>query len=139
MKVKPLSTTTYQSFPLVDGMIEISDSEYEGLKAGTHRFNDDLTAVEKIPALELKAKQLAEEAAKKLAEKAAPYKTRLAEVKSELLSTVSLAVLHAEGIIDDETYAPILEKRAALWSEISGLVSALNILGGETYDVLSIL
>lgn len=45
MKVKPLSTTTYQSFPLVDGMIEISDSEYVGLKAGTHRFNDDLTAV----------------------------------------------------------------------------------------------
>lgn len=45
MKIKPITTITYQTFPLVDAMIEITDEQYAGLQAGTHRFNDSLTEV----------------------------------------------------------------------------------------------
>lgn len=45
MKIKAFSKTTYQTFPEVDGMIEITNEQYAGLQAGTHRFNDSLTAV----------------------------------------------------------------------------------------------
>lgn len=45
MKIKVFSKTQYQTFPEVDGMIEITDEQYAGLQAGTHCFNDTLTGV----------------------------------------------------------------------------------------------
>lgn len=128
MKIKVFSKTDYQVFPLVDGMIEITDEQYAGLQEGTHRFNDSLTAVEAMPQAELDMKKKAEEEAKILAEERRPIETRIAELKFQLSATDYQSHKHADGAMTEEEFAPIRAQRQAWRDEINALETEIQAL-----------
>lgn len=98
MKIKVFSKTQYQTFPLVDGMIEITDEQYAGLQAGTHRFTDDLTAIEAIPQAELEAKTKAEEEARAKAEAEKPIKLLRARRAAECFPIINRGQLWYDSL-----------------------------------------
>lgn len=129
MKIKVFSKTQYQTFPEVDGMIEITDEQYAGLQAGTHRFNDSLTAVEAISQAELDAKKKAEEKAKVIAEEIRSIESRISALKAKLSATDYKAIKYAEGFITADEYAIDRQQRQAWRDEINELeadIQALN-------------
>lgn len=128
MKIKPISKTQYQTFPEVDGMIEITDEQYAGLKAGTHRFNDRLTEVEAIPQTELDAKKKAEEKARILAEEIRPKEMLIAELKAKLSATDYRAIKYAEGFIGSDEYEIDRQQRQAWRDEINELEAEIQAL-----------
>ncbi len=111
MKIIPLSRRDYQTFPLDETAIEITEAEYQGLQDGSKCFNESLTAViDYVPT----AEELAVKTEQAKAE-------RIAELKNLLRSTDYQAIKYAEGVLSAEDYAETKAQRIKWREEINAL------------------
>ena len=105
MKIKILNEYSYQSFPLVEGMVEVNEEELKLIGLGK-KF-DNNTIVEDTTYQERKSKE--------------ENQTRISELKSKLAQTDYKAIKYAEGLITEEEYAPIKAQRQLWRDEINQL------------------
>lgn len=107
MRIKILDEYSYQTFPIVEDMIEISDSNIDKIGNGYKFDLATKTIVEDTTYQEQKNKQ------EKL--------NRIAELKSKLSKTDYQAIKYAEGQLTEEEYAPIKAQRQLWRDEINQL------------------
>lgn len=125
MKLTIISKSLYfRAIETAKKAIEITETEYAGLKNGTYKIADDLMSVIKISEQE-KAAEV--------------QKERIEELKQKLAKTDNISLACIDGSISEQDYEPIKEQRQAIRDEINALAAEIIKLGGETYDVLSIL
>lgn len=111
MKIIPLSRRNYQTFPLDETAIEITEAEYQCLQDGSKCFNESLTAViDYVPTAEALA--FMEEQADS---------ERIVELKNLLRSTDYQAIKYAEGVLSAEDYAETKAQRIEWRAEINTL------------------
>jgi len=111
MKIIPLSKLNYQTFPLDETAIEITEVEYQCLQDHSKCFNAELTAVvDYVPT----AEELAVKTQQANAE-------RIAELKTLLTGTDYQAIKYAEGELTAEEFAETKAQRIAWRVEINTL------------------
>lgn len=91
--------------------VEITDEQYAGLRAGTHKINDTLDGVVAKTAAEITVES---------------NEKRIAELKSQLTATDYQSHKHADGAMSDAEYAPIAAQRQE-WRDEINLLEAENI------------
>jgi hypothetical protein len=112
--MKIIAITKYFWHPTTPGSergIEITDEQFAGLRAGTHKIGDDLKSV-----VEKSAAEIAVESNKK----------RIAELKAKLTATDYQSHKHADGAMSAAEYAPIAAQRQE-WRDEINLLEAENI------------
>lgn len=91
--------------------VEITDEQYAGLRAGTHKINDTLDGVVAKTAAEITVES---------------NERRIAELKAKLAATDYQSHKHADGAMSDAEYAPIAAQRQE-WRDEINLLEAENI------------
>lgn len=91
--------------------VEITDEQYAGLRAGTHKINDTLDGVVAKTAAEITVES---------------NEKRIAELKAKLTATDYQSHKHADGAMSDAEYAPIAAQRQE-WRDEINLLEAENI------------
>ena len=113
MKIKILTNKFWIAIPSDLNGIEITDEQYAGLLAGTHRISDDSKSVVEKTASELQIEQ---------------DKKRIAECKALLTATDYQSHKHADGAMSFEDYAPIAVQRQDWRDEINALEAEIAAL-----------
>lgn len=107
MKIKILYEYSYQSFPIVDGMVEVNEEDLKLIGLGK-KF--DLTTNSIVEDTEYQSRKEQEE-----------NQARISELKALLSQTDYKAIKYAEGLLTEEEYAPIKAQRQAWRDEINQL------------------
>lgn len=97
MKVKVINNVSYQTFPIVDGMIEYNDEDLKKIGI-TKQFDAYGNIIDYVN-----------------------YSERIAELKQKLKDTDYQAIKHFEGYLTDYEYEPIKTQRQAWRDEINEL------------------
>ena len=105
MRIKILDEYSYQTFPIVEDMIEINDSNINKIGNGYKFDLSTNTIVEDTTYKDMKEKST------KL--------SRIIELKSKLSQTDYQAIKYAEGQLTEEEYAPIKAQRQEWRNEIN--------------------
>lgn len=112
MKIKILSEYEYQSFPIVDGMVEVNEEDLKLIGLGKKFDLTINTIVEDTSYQSIKEEKDNQE--------------RIIELKSKLSQTDYQAIKYAEGQLTKEEYAQIKAQRQAWRDEINQLENKLN-------------
>lgn len=107
MKIKILNEYGYQSFPIVDGMVEANEEDLKLIGVGKKFDLSTNTIVEDTTYQERKEQE--------------ENQARISELKSKLSQTDYKAIKYAEGQLTEEEYAPIKAQRQAWRDEINQL------------------
>ena len=107
MKIKILDEYSYQTFPIVEDMIEINDSNINKIGNG-YKFD-------------LITKTIVEDAKYQEAKNKETKLNRIAELKSKLAQTDYQAIKYAEGQLTEEEYASLKLQRQIWRDEINKL------------------
>ena len=107
MKVKILDTYSYQSFPIVDGMVEVNEEDLKLIGVGKKFDLDTNTIVEDTTYQERKEKE--------------ENQSKISELKSKLAQTDYQAIKYAEGQLSEEEYASLKLQRQLWRDEINKL------------------
>lgn len=107
MRIKILDEYSYQTFPVVEDMIEINDSNIDKIGNG-YKF-------------ELSTKTIVEDATYQKAKSKEIKLNRIAELKSKLAQTDYKAIKYAEGHLTEEEYASLKLQRQLWRDEINKL------------------
>lgn len=107
MKIKILNEYSYQTFPIVEDMIEINDSNIEKIGNG---YKFDLTT-----------KTIVEDTTYQEAKNKETKLNRIAELKYKLIETDYQAIKYAEGQLSEEEYASLKLQRQLWRDEINKL------------------
>ena len=111
MKVKILDIYSYQSFPIVEGMVEVNEEDLKLIGLGKKFDLINNTIVEDTSYQERKEQE--------------ENQTRISELKSLLSQTDYQAIKYAEGQLSEEEYASIKTQRQSWRDEINLLESKI--------------
>lgn len=107
MKIKILNEYNYQTFPIVDDMVEIDETNIDKIGNG-YKFD-------------LATKTIVEDTTYQSTKEQEEKLNRIFELKIKLIQTDYQAIKYAEGQISEEEYAPIKEQRQKWRDEINKL------------------
>ena len=131
MKILPQNAHGYILYPIIshtdengeevyfEGVIEITEEEFDGVTSQTHRFSDDLKSVVKMS--ETEAEDL--NASRRQRQEVGVIEEQIQIAKNELASTDYMALKHLDGEYSDEEWQEIVKMRKELREKVRELES----------------